>query len=210
MLDFLPETAHVARTRTGGSRRPRRLVDRRVEITGPTDKKMTINALNSGPTCGWRTSRTPTPAVGHMITGQLNLKDALDRTIDFRSADGKDYALGPDGELATIVVRPRGWHLDEKHILVDGKRASGSLVDFALYMAAGAQRQLDKGKGPTSTWPRTKSHLEARLWNDAFNLAQDALGISRGTIRATVLIETIPAAFEMEEILYELRDHSAA
>jgi malate synthase len=147
-----------------------------------------------------------------MITGQLNLKDALDRTIDFTSPEGKDYALRPDDELATIVVRPRGWHLDEKHILIDGNpktRASGSLVDFALYMATCAQRQIDKGRGPYFYLAKNESHLEARLWDDAFNLAQDALGIPRGTIRATVLIETIPAAFEMEEILYELRYHSA-
>src|SRR5207244_11336992 len=137
------------------------------------------------------------------------LKDALDRTIDYTSAEGKDYALRPDGELATIVVRPRGWHLDEKHILIDGVRASGSLVDFALYMAASAQRQIDKGKGPYFYLAKNESHLETRLWNDAFILAQDALGIPRGTIRATVLIETIPAAFEMQEILYELREHSA-
>jgi malate synthase len=144
-----------------------------------------------------------------MITGQLNLKDALDRTIDYTSDEGKDYALRPDGELATIVVRPRGWHLDEKHILIDGVRASGSLVDFALYMTTSAARQIDKGKGPYFYLAKNESHLEARLWNDAFILAQDALGIPRGTIRATVLIETIPAAFEMEEILYELREHSA-
>jgi malate synthase len=144
-----------------------------------------------------------------MITGQLNLKDALDRTIDFSSADGKEYKLRPDEELATIVVRPRGWHLDEKHILVNGRRASGSLVDFALYMTASARKQIAKGKGPYFYLAKTESHLEARLWNDAFNIAQDALGIPRGTIRATVLIETIPAAFEMDEILYELRDHAS-
>jgi malate synthase len=144
-----------------------------------------------------------------MITGQLNLRDALDRTIDFTSEEGKSYRLRPDGELATIVVRPRGWHLDEKHLLVDGERVSGSLFDFALYFFHCARRQLDKGAGPYFYLAKTESHLEARLWNDAFSLAQDALGLPRGTIRATVLIETIPAAFEMEEILYELRDHSA-
>src|SRR5438874_13039199 len=186
------------------------LVDRRVEITGPTDRKMTINALNSGANV-WLADfeDANTPLWDNMITGQLNLKDALDRTVDYTSAEGKEYALRPDDELATIVVRPRGWHLDEKHILIDGVRASGSLTDFALYMAASAQRQIDKGKGPYFYLAKNESHLEARLWNDAFNLAQDALGIPRGTIRATVLIETIPAAFEMEEILYELREHSA-
>src|SRR5271154_1998507 len=211
MLDFLPETQSI---RDDPSWRVAPLapglVDRRVEITGPTDKKMTVNALNSGANV-WLADfeDANTPLWDNMITGQLNLKDALDRTIDYASDEGKEYALRPDDELATIVVRPRGWHLDEKHILIDGKRASGSLIDFGLYMAACAQRQLDKGKGPYFYLAKNESHLEARLWNDAFNLAQDALGIDRGTIRATVLIETIPAAFEMEEILYELREHSA-
>src|ERR1700691_569749 len=210
-LDFLPETAHIRDDPDWRVAPPAAgLIDRRVEITGPTEKKMTVNALNSGANV-WLADfeDANTPLWDNMITGQLNLKDALDRTIDFSSPEGKDYALRPDDELATIVVRPRGWHLDEKHILVDGERASGSLVDFALYMATCAQRQLDKGKGPYFYLAKNESHLEARLWNDAFNLAQDALGIPRGTIRATVLIETIPAAFEMEEILYELREHSA-
>ncbi len=186
------------------------LVDRRVEITGPTDRKMTINALNSGAKV-WLADfeDANTPLWDNMVTGQLNLIGALDRTLDFTSEEGKSYQLGPDGELATIVVRPRGWHLDEKHMLVDGQRVSGSLFDFALYFVHGARRQLEKGSGPYFYLPKIESHLEARLWNDAFNLAQDTLGIPRGTIRATVLIETIPAAFEMEEILYELRDHSA-
>ena len=186
------------------------LVDRRVEITGPTDRKMTINALNSGANV-WLADfeDANTPLWDNMITGQLNLKDALDRTIDFTSEEGKVYALHADDELATIVVRPRGWHLDEKHILIDGKRASGSLIDFALYLATSAHKQLAKGKGPYFYLAKIEGHEEARLWNDAFNIAQDFLGIPRGTIRGTVLIETIPAAFEMEEILYELRDHSA-
>ena len=211
MLDFLPETADIRADASWRVAPPAAgLVDRRVEITGPTDKKMTINALNSGANV-WLADfeDANTPLWDNMITGQLNLKDSLDRTIDYTSAEGKDYALRPDGELATIVVRPRGWHLDEKHILIDGVRASGSLVDFALYMATSAARQIDKGKGPYFYLAKNESHLEARLWNDAFNLAQDALGLPRGTIRATVLIETIPAAFEMEEILYELREHSA-
>ena len=171
---------------------------------------MAVNALNSGAKV-WLADfeDANSPLWDNMITGQLNLKDVLDRTIDFTSADGKDYKLRPDHELATIVVRPRGWHLDEKHILVNGRRAAGSLVDFALYMATCARQQLDKGQGPYFYLAKTESHLEARLWNDAFNIAQDALGIPRGTIRATVLIETIPAAFEMDEILYELREHSA-
>jgi len=211
MLDFPQETEHIRADDSWRVAAPAPgLVDRRVEITGPTDKKMTINALNSGANV-WLADfeDANTPLWSNMIEGQLNLKDALDRTIDFTSEEGKSYALNPDNTLATIVVRPRGWHLDEKHILIDGRRASGSLTDFALYMTACAQRQLDKGKGPYFYLPKMESHVEARLWNDAFNIAQDYLNIPRGTIRATVLIETIPAAFEMEEILYELREHSA-
>ena len=211
MLDFLPETAGIREDASWRVAAPAPgLIDRRVEITGPTDKKMTINALNSGANV-WLADfeDANTPLWDNMITGQLNLKDALDRTVDYTSAEGKDYALRPDDELATIVVRPRGWHLDEKHILIDGVRASGSLTDFALYMTTSAAKQIEAGKGPYFYLAKNESHLEARLWNDAFNLAQDALGIPRGTIRATVLIETIPAAFEMEEILYELREHSA-
>jgi malate synthase len=211
MLDFLHETEHVRADDSWRVAPPAPgLVDRRVEITGPTDRKMTINALNSGANV-WLADfeDANTPLWSNMIEGQLNLKDALDRTIDFRDEKGKSYALGADDSLGTIVVRPRGWHLDEKHILIDGRRTSGSLADFALYMAACAQRQLDKGKGPYFYLPKMESHVEARLWNDAFDIAQDYLGIPRGTIRATVLIETIPAAFEMDEILYELREHSA-
>ena len=210
-LDFLPQTEQIRADRTWRVAPPAPgLVDRRVEITGPTDKKMTINALNSGAKV-WLADfeDANTPLWDNMVSGQLNLKDALDRTIDFTSSDGKDYRLAPDDELATIVVRPRGWHLAEKHVLVDGQRISGSLFDFAMYFFHCAQRQLSKGKGPYFYLAKMESHLEARLWNDAFNLAQDALGLPRGTIRATVLIETIPAAFEMEEILYELREHSA-
>ena len=210
-FDFLPETRRVRDDPAWQVALPAPgLADRRVEITGPTEKKMAINALNSGAKV-WLADfeDANTPLWDNMITGQLNLKDVLDRTIDFTSTDGKDYQLRPDEELATIVVRPRGWHLDEKHILVNGRRAAGSLVDFALYMATSARMQIAKGKGPYFYLAKTESHLEARLWNDAFNIAQDALGIPRGTIRATVLIETIPAAFEMDEILYELREHSA-
>jgi malate synthase len=211
MLDFLHQTRHIRADPTWQVAPPAPgLVDRRVEITGPTDRKTTINALNSGANV-WVADfeDANTPAWSNMIEGQLNLKDALDRTIDFTSEEGQRYALNPDDTLATIVVRPRGWHLDEKHLFIDGRRASGSLTDFALYMSACAQRQLDKGKGPYFCLPKLESHLEARLWNDAFNLAQDYLGLPRGTIRATALIETIGAAFEMEEILYELRQHSA-
>jgi malate synthase len=211
LLDFLPDTAHIRKDTSWRVAPPAPgLVDRRVEITGPTDRKMTVNALNSGANV-WLADfeDASTPLWENMIEGQLNLKDALDRTIDFTSEEGKSYALNPDATLATIVVRPRGWHLDEKHILIDGRRVSGSLTDFALYMAACAQRQLDKGSGPYFYLAKMESHLEARMWNDAFGIAQDFLSIPHGTIRATVLIETIPAAFEMDEILYELRDHCA-
>jgi malate synthase len=211
MLDFLTSTEAIRSDTSWRVAPPAAgLIDRRVEITGPTEKKMTINALNSGAKV-WLADfeDANTPLWDNMITGQLNLKDALDRKIDFTSDEGKAYQLRPDDELATIVVRPRGWHLDEKHLLIDGERASGSLVDFALYFTHCARRQLEKGKGPYFYLAKMESHREARLWNDAFVLAQDALGVSQGTVRATVLIETIPAAFEMDEILYELRDHSA-
>ncbi|MEV6283197.1 malate synthase A [Kribbella sp. NPDC051770] len=210
-LGFLAETAGVREDADWRVADPAPgLVDRRVEITGPTDRKMTINALNSGAKV-WLADHEDanTPLWENVIGGQLNLLDAITRKIDFTSEAGKSYALKPDDELATIVVRPRGWHLPEKHLLVDGERTSGSLVDFALYLTACGQLQLDRGQGPYFYLPKMESHLEARLWNDAFVLAQEFLGIPRGTIRATVLIETYPAAFEMEEILYELREHSA-
>ncbi|MFP5334926.1 MAG: malate synthase A [Actinomycetes bacterium] len=210
-LDFLEETRHVREDDSWRVAEPAPgLVDRRVEITGPTDRKMTINALNSGAKV-WLADHEDanTPLWENVINGQLNLSDAIDGSIDFTSPEGKSYALRTDGELATIVVRPRGWHLPEKHLLVDGEQTAGGLVDFALYLAMSGQKQIDRGQGPYFYLPKMESHLEARLWNDAFNLAQDFLGIPRGTIRATVLIETYPAAFEMEEILYELREHSA-
>jgi malate synthase len=210
-LDFLAETREVREDDSWRVADPAPgLVDRRVEITGPTDRKMTINALNSGAKV-WLADHEDanTPLWENVVNGQLNLRDAITGDIDFTSAEGKEYKLKTDGDLATIVVRPRGWHLPEKHVLVDGKPASGGLVDFALYLATCGQLQIDRGQGPYFYLPKMESHLEARLWNDAFNLAQDFLGIQRGTIRATVLIETYPAAFEMEEILYELRDHSA-
>jgi malate synthase len=207
-LGFLPETQEVRDGDWKVADPAPGLVDRRVEITGPTDRKMTINALNSGAKV-WLADfeDASTPMWHNVIDGQRNLRDALDRQIDFTSEEGKTYALGE--ELATIVVRPRGWHLPEKHILVDGEPMSGSLVDFGLYLFHCAQRQLDAGKGPYFYLPKMESHLEARLWNDVFVRAQERLGIPQGTIRATVLIETYPAAFEMEEILYELREHSA-
>ena len=171
---------------------------------------MTINALNSGAKV-WLADQEDanTPAWDSVIGGQVNLLDATRREIDFVSEQGKSYTLRPDEELPTIVVRPRGWHLEEKHLLVDGEIASGSLVDFALYFATAGREQIAKGRGPYFYLPKMESHLEARLWNDVFVHAQDALGVPQGTIRATCLIETYPAVFEMEEILYELRDHSA-
>ncbi|MEP6760854.1 MAG: malate synthase A [Sporichthyaceae bacterium] len=208
-LDFLAETKDVREDDSWRVAEPGRgLVDRRAEITGPTDRKMTINALNSGARV-WLADLEDanTPLWEVMIEGQLNLRDAIERRIDFSSPEGKSYALNED--VATIVVRPRGWHLPEKHILVDGERTSGSLMDFGLYFFHCAQKQIDNGLGPYFYLPKMESHLEARLWNDVFVHAQDGLGIPQGTIRATVLIETFPAAFEMEEILYELRDHSA-
>ncbi|GAA3445217.1 malate synthase A [Planomonospora venezuelensis] len=208
-LDFLPETKHVRESEWKVAAPAPGLVDRRVEITGPVDRKMTINALNSGAKV-WLADfeDANAPTWENTVNGQLNLRDALDRTIDF-STGGKSYALKPDEELATVVVRPRGWHLEEKHLTLDGVPLSGSLVDFGLYFFHCAARQLAKGKGPYFYLPKMESHLEARLWNDVFVRAQDLLGIPQGTIRATVLIETYPAAFEMEEILYELREHSA-
>ncbi|MEU7147161.1 malate synthase A [Streptomyces sp. NPDC045456] len=211
-LDFLPETAHV---RDDESWRvapaPAALDDRRVEITGPTDRKMTINALNSGAKvwlADFEDASAPTWA--NVIGGQMNLIDAYERRIDFTDpGSGKSYALKPAEELATVVVRPRGWHLDERHLRLDGTPVPGALVDFGLYFFHNAQRLLDLGKGPYFYLPKTESHLEARLWNDIFVFAQDYVGIAQGTIRATVLIETITAAYEMEEILYELRDHAS-
>ena len=208
-LDFLADTKDV---RDDDSWRVAEaapgLVDRRAEITGPTDRKMTINALNSGARV-WLADLEDanTPHWENVVEGQLNLHDAVERRVDFTSPEGKSYALKDD--IATIVMRPRGWHLPEKHILVDGERTSGSLTDFGLYFFHCAQKQIDNGLGPYFYLPKMEGHLEARLWNDVFVHAQDALGIPQGTIRATVLIETFPAAFEMEEILYELRDHSA-
>ncbi|WP_243658802.1 malate synthase A [Tamaricihabitans halophyticus] len=210
-LDFLAETAHIRDDPSWRVADPAPgLLDRRVEITGPTDQKMTVNALNSGAKV-WLADQEDanTPELANVIGGQLNLLDAINRTIDFTAANGKSYALRPDAELATIVVRPRGWHLPEKHILVDGEPTSGALVDFALYVCTAGLRQLDKGSGPYFYLPKMEHYREARLWNDAFIIASEHLGFPRGTIRATCLIETIPAAFQMEEILYELREHSA-
>ena len=210
---FRPETKHIRDDATWQvAPIAPGLEDRRVEITGPTDRKMTINALNSGAKV-WLADLedSSTPSWSNVINGQLNLRSVLDRNIDFTSPEGKEYKL--DGEkltdMPTIVVRPRGWHLPEKNLLVGGKPVSGALVDFGLYFFHNAQRLISQGRGPYFYLPKIENHLEARLWNDVFILAQDLVGIPQGTIRATVLIETITAAFEMEEILYELRDHAA-
>ncbi|MFI1331652.1 malate synthase A [Streptomyces sp. NPDC020845] len=210
-LDFLPQTAHIredADWRVAPA--PAALDDRRVEITGPTDRKMTINALNSGAKV-WLADfeDASAPTWENVVHGQLNLIDAYQRRIDFTTPEGKAYALRPAEELATVVARPRGWHLDERHLRAGDRAVPGALVDFGLYFFHNAQRLLDQGKGPYFYLPKTESHLEARLWNDIFVFAQDHLGIPQGTIRATVLIETITAAYEMDEILYELRDHAS-
>ncbi|MFJ7057981.1 malate synthase A [Streptomyces griseobrunneus] len=211
-LDFLPETAAVrADDSWKVAPAPAALNDRRVEITGPTDRKMTINALNSGARI-WLADfeDASAPTWENVILGQLNLTDAYERRIDFTDPkSGKSYALKPADELATVVTRPRGWHLDERHIQLDGTPVPGALVDFGLYFFHNAQRLIDLGKGPYFYLPKTESHLEARLWNDIFVFAQEYVGIPQGTVRATVLIETITAAYEMEEILYELRDHAS-
>ncbi|HEX7189419.1 MAG TPA: malate synthase A [Actinomycetes bacterium] len=210
-LDFSPDTKEIREDPDWRVADPAPgLEDRRVEITGPTDKKMAINALNSGAKV-WLADLEDanSPLFENMLAGQANLRDSIDGTsLSFRQADGKEYALN-EGPHAVPVVRPRGWHLPEKHVLVDDEPVSGGIFDFALYLLHSGQAQIDAGRGPYYYLPKMESHLEARLWNDAFNLAQDQLGIPRGTIRATCLIETYPAAFEMEEILYELREHSA-
>ena len=181
--------------------------DRRVEITGPTDRKLVINALNSGAKgfmADFEDANSPTWA--NQVEGHVNLIDAIEGTITYDSSEGKHYEL--DDEVATLLVRPRGWHLPEKHLKVDGEVVAGALMDFGLYVFHNAQRLLDKGKAPYFYLPKLEHHLEARLWNDVFVWSQDALGVPQGSIRATVLIETLPAAFQMDEILYELRDHS--
>jgi malate synthase len=206
--DFLDETEDIRRAVWQVAPLPADILDRRVEITGPTDRKMVINALNSGAKvfmADFEDANSPT--WDNLIQGQLNLRDALCRTITYTSPEGKHYRL--NDQVAVLMVRPRGWHLDEKHMLVDGKPVPGALFDFGLYFFHNVRRLLEMGSGPYFYLPKLESHLEARLWNDVFVMAQNILGIPRGTIKATVLIETILAAFEMDEILYELREHSA-
>ncbi|UED80454.1 malate synthase A [Lysinibacillus sp. CD3-6] len=208
-LDFLPETKHIREGDWTIAQLPADLQDRRVEITGPVDRKMVINALNSGAKMFMACFEDASaPTWENMISGQINMRDAINKTIEFTQAsNGKTYKLNK--ETAVLLVRPRGLHLLEKHVLVDDEPISGSFFDFALYLFHNAKNALAKGTGPYFYLPKLESHLEARLWNDVFVFAQDYIGIPQGTIRATVLIETILAAFEMDEILYELRDHSA-
>ena len=204
--DFLPETASVRSGAWKVAPAPADLQRRHIEITGPVERKMMINALNSGADAfmaDFEDSLSPTWS--NIVLGQINCIDAVRRTIEFKNPDGKTYKL--KDKIATLIVRPRGWHLDERHVTVDGKPVSGSLFDFALYFFHNARELLKHGSGPYFYLPKMESHLEARLWNDAFKMAQDELKIPQGTIRATALIETLPAAFEMDEILYELRDH---
>lgn len=209
MPDFLPETKHIRESDWEVAPLPEDLMDRRVEITGPVDRKMVINALNSGAKvfmADFEDSNTPN--WDNNIGGQINLRDAINGTIDFTNPkNGKYYQL--QEETATLMVRPRGWHLEEKHLTVDGEHMSGGFVDFGLYMFHNAKNLIAKDSGPYFYLPKMESHLEARLWNDAFVYAQDYLGIPQKTIKATVLIETILASFELNEILYELKDHSA-
>jgi len=208
MLDFLPDTAEIRAGDWTVAPAPPDLDQRWVEITGPTDRKMTINALNSGADgfmADFEDANAPT--WHNMVDGHRNLRDAIDGTITYRDSDGRAYALVE--HPATLLIRPRGWHLSERHLLVDSGPISASLFDFGLYVFHCARRLVRKGSGPYFYLPKMESHLEARLWNDVFGFAQDAMGIPRGTIKATVLIETLPAAFEMDEILYELREHSA-
>lgn len=208
-LDFLPQTVEIRSADWVAQSAPPGLIDRRVEITGPTSQKMTINALNSGANvwmADFEDSHVPTWTA--TLDGQVNLSNVLDRKIDFEAPDGRKYELTTD-QLPTIAVRPRGWHLVEKHLMVDGNAVSASLFDFGLYVYHCSRRQISSGKGPYLYLPKLESHEEARLWRAAFTFAEDSLGLARGTIRATVLIETLPAAFEMDEIVYELRDHCA-
>ena len=206
--NFLEETRQIRERSWQVASAPADLNDRRVEITGPVERKMMINALNSGAKIFMADFEDAlSPPWANVIAGQLNCMQAVRRTLEFVSPEGKRYSL--NNQLATLVVRPRGWHLEEKHALLDGEPVSASLFDFGLYFFHNARELLARGSGPYFYLPKLENHLEARLWNEVFDLAQDTLGIPRGTVRATVLIETILAAYQMDEILYELRDHAA-
>ncbi len=209
-LDFLDETREVREGDWTVAPAPADFADRRVEITGPTERKMAINALNSGAKV-WLADLEDanTPHWENVIGGQVSLYDAVRRTIELTTPQGKHYELKDPGGIPVIVPRPRGWHFDEEHLTLDGRPLVGALVDFGLYFFHNAAELIERGSGPYFYLPKMESHLEARLWNDVFTFAQESLGIPQGTVRATVLIETIPAAFEMDEILYELRDHAA-
>jgi malate synthase len=205
-FDFLPETASVRKGSWKVAPTPADLQKRHVEITGPVERKMMINALNSGADVfmsDFEDSLSPTWS--NVAQGHLNLMDAVRRKLSFTSPEGKEYRL--NAKTATLLVRPRGWHLTEKHLKLDGNPVSASLADFGFYLFHNARELLNRGSGPYFYLPKIESHLEARLWNDVFVYAQEKIGVPRGSIRATVLIETLPAAFEMDEILYELRDH---
>lgn len=205
--DFLAETQGIRESTWTVAAQPADLLDRRVEITGPTDRKMVINALNCGASTFMADFEDANCPTWHsMVDGQRNLRDAVRRTITL-DQNGKQYRL--NDKTAVLIPRPRGWHLEERHVLVDGEPVSGSMFDFGLYFFHNANETLARGSGPYFYLPKMESHLEARLWNDIFNFAQDELSIPRGTIRATALIETVVAAFEMDEILWELREHSA-
>jgi malate synthase len=209
-LDFLPDTEQIRRADWAVAAAPADLVDRRVEITGPPEPKMAINALNSGAKV-WLADLEDanTPHWSNVVGGQVTLFDAIRRRLEFTSPEGKVYRLVTDRPLAVIIARPRGWHFDERHLVVDGAPTVGALVDFGLYFFHNATELIHRGSGPYFYLPKMESHLEARLWNDVFSFAEERLHINHGTIRATVLIETIPAAFEMDEILYELRDYAS-
>jgi malate synthase len=208
MPDFLPETLHIREGDWRIAPLPTALECRRVEITGPVEAKMIINALNSGADSYMADFEdSNSPKWGNQVQGQINLHKAIRRELTFTNETGKPYRLNE--KIATLQIRPRGWHLDEKHVQVDGKRVSGGIFDFALAFFHNAKEQVARGAGPFYYLPKLENHLEARLWNDIFCMAQDHIGLPRSTIKATVLIETILATFEMEEILYELREHSA-
>ena len=207
--DFLPETEHVRNSDWRVAPIPEDLQDRRVEITGPVDRKMIINALNANVKCfmaDFEDSLSPT--WNNIVKGQINLRDAVNRSIDFVSEQGKAYCL--QDHPAVLICRPRGWHLFEKHITVDGRQVPGALMDFGLYVFHNAQALLDQGSGPYFYLPKLQSHLEARLWNEIMDFSEQYLGLEHGVIKATILIETLPAVFEMNEILYEMRDHIVA
>jgi malate synthase len=206
-LDFLAETRELREDEWRVAEPPRDFLDRRVEITGPTDRKLVINALNSGARAfmaDFEDANTPTWE--NQVSGHVNLIDAIEGTIEYTSSEGEEYRLEPGP--ATLLMRPRGWHLPEKHMSIDGDQVSGALFDFGLYMSHGGRRLAEQGRGVFFYLPKIEHHLEARLWDDVFGFAEEAFGLERGTLRGTVLVETYPAAFQMDEILWELRDHS--